>query len=333
VTDRRDEAIREAERLLRFYPRGWRARYGEEFGELLISDLSERPRSWRRTADVAWSGVVARLSSAGLGGQALGPSDQVQAGLASLGCALAGFLALGVAMWSQLTIGWQWSEPDTRATTAAMIVMSCAMAVFLCLAGLATIPIAWSILGRFARRQSRGLVWPCSLFLTAAALLIVGGRHFGNGWPGTGGHPWTHQGLVPGGMAAFAWASTLSVSSYWAHPGALASFPGAEVAWMAVSPVAMICLAAGAAKTLRRLDLSPRILRYETRLATGAYAGMIVFLGGACCWVIDGGPGPRNLFHAGVIDAAAALLMAMALAVAGRSVRRSRRACLTLLLR
>ena len=38
--------------LLRWYPRGWRARYGDEFAELLLAELAERPRGWRRTADV-----------------------------------------------------------------------------------------------------------------------------------------------------------------------------------------------------------------------------------------------------------------------------------------
>ena len=32
--------------------RAWRARYGEEFTELLLADFAERPRSWRRTANV-----------------------------------------------------------------------------------------------------------------------------------------------------------------------------------------------------------------------------------------------------------------------------------------
>ena len=34
----------------------------------------------------------------------------------------------------------------------------------------------------------------------------------------------------------FGWASTLSVTSYWAHPAALASSPPAELAWMVLSP-------------------------------------------------------------------------------------------------
>ena len=51
--------------LLRWYPRAWRARYGEEFTELLTADLAERPRSAARTADVIRGGLVARLTEVG----------------------------------------------------------------------------------------------------------------------------------------------------------------------------------------------------------------------------------------------------------------------------
>ena len=313
-----------AARLLRWYPKSWRSRYGDEFTELLMSELSEQPRSWRRSFDVMRSGLAARLSSAGLGGRMLDPSLQVRASLAALGCAMAGFLVFGTAMWSQLTIGWQWARPDTAATAAAMVVMSCTMVLFVALAVLAAIPVAWHALTRLARGQWRGLLGPAALIVGGGALLVAGSRHFGNGWPGTGGHAWAHQGLVPGGVAAVSWSSTLSISSYWAHPGALSSFPAAEIAWMAVSPVAVVCVVMGAAKALLRLDLSPRTLRYEARLSVAAALGMLVFLGACCAWVLDGGPGPRNLFHAGAIDLGGLVVMAGALLVAYRASSRAR---------
>jgi hypothetical protein len=199
------------------------------------------------------------------------------------------------------------------------------MLLFVALALLAAIPIAWNVLGRASKGRARELVRPSSLFLTGTALVAVGARHFGNGWPGTGGHPWSGQGLVPGGVAAFTWASTLFVSSYWAHPGALLSFPTAEFAWMAICPIAVVCLVVGAAKTVRRLDLSPRVLRYEAWLGGIATLGMLIFLVGSCCWMVDGGPGPRNLFHAGAIDVAGLIVMASSLAVAHRATSRSHR--------
>jgi hypothetical protein len=224
---------------------------------------------------------------------------------------MAVFLAFEVAIWAQLTIGWQWSEPGTATTTAAMVVMSGAALAFFAFALAASMPILWSVLGR-AIREFHGLVRPSLLFLTAVTVLIVGGRHFGNGWPGTGGHAWAHQGTVPGGAAAFTWAATLSITSYWAHPGALMTFPASEIAWMVVSPVVLVCTAIGAVKVVGRLDLPEPTLRYGARLAQLGAVVMSVFLVGACMWVVDGGPGPRDLFRVGAIDVAGLVVMALA---------------------
>jgi hypothetical protein len=189
VSEISEAAARRAARLLRWYPRDWRSRYGDEFAELLIADISERPKSWRRHADVATSGMVARLIPTGLTGHAIDPADQVRASLASLGYLLGVFLSFGAALWAQLTIGWQWSKPDSSAIAVAMILMSCAVLLLGGLAVLAAIPVACAVILRFVRRQADGLILPALFFLTGTAVLVIGGRHFGNGWPGTGGPP------------------------------------------------------------------------------------------------------------------------------------------------
>jgi hypothetical protein len=319
-----DTAAPRAARLLRWYPKAWRARYGEEFTELLIADMAERPRSRSRSADVIRGGIVVRLADAGLCGCAPQAAAQVRASLASLACCAAVFLGFGGAMWSQLTIGWQWSEPGTAGTTVATFVMSGAMLVFALLALLAALPVAWSVASRIARGQPRGLLGPSLLFLAGLAVVVAGGRHFGNGWPGTGGHPWAHQGLVPGGVAAFSWASTLWVSSFWAHPAALAAFPAAELAWMALSPLAVTCVVAGAATAVRRTELSAGVLDLEVRLGAAACVTMAVFLGGCCAWIADRAPGPGSLFHPGVIDVAGAAVMTAALVVARQAAHQAR---------
>jgi hypothetical protein len=325
-----DGPAQRAARLLRWYPRAWRARYGEEFTELLIADITERPRSWARAADVMRGGMTARIAGAGLGGYPLADgTDQVSASLVSLACCTAVFLGLGAAIWSQLTIGWQWSAPQARATTVAMVMLSAAMLAFTVLAAAAALPVAWCVAVRLARGHAKRLAAPLLLTAAGAVVMFVGARHFGNGWPGTGGHAWARQGLVPGGIAAFCWAATLSVSAYWAHPAALAAFPVAEFAWMAVSPVAMACVAGGTATAIRRAGLPASVLRYEVRLGVAACATMVVFLSGCCAWLIDGGPGPRNLFHAGAIDIVAAAAMAVAFAIAHQAVRQALRSGLT----
>jgi hypothetical protein len=316
---------RRADRLLRAYPRDWRSRYGDEFRELLLAEISERPRSWRRTGDVVRGGLVARLANLGLSGCTLGAADQIRASLAALGCCAAVFAVFGAAMWSQLTVGWQWSKPNTTATTLATVVTSVAMFSLLGLAVLAAAPVVWHVVRRASRPGER-LLAPAALFVLGAVILFFGGRHFGDGWPGTGGHPWGLRGLVPGGVAAFSWASTLSVTSYWAHPAALDRFPTTELVWMVLSPIAIASLVTGVAKTVRRVELSPAVLRFETRLASAALVVMAAFLTGCFLWVIDGGPGPRDLFNVGAIDVSGLVVMGGALAVATRAARFARAA-------
>jgi hypothetical protein len=332
-----EDAARRAARLLRWYPRSWRDRYGAEFAELLMADMAERPRSRARALDVARGAALARLTAAGLTGfpAPASPADShpahgrtaqgqaaaahpagagARASLSALGCCVAVFLLVGAAQWSQLTIGWQWSDSASTPTALATGVTSAAMLALLAIAALAALPVCYAIAARFTRR----LIVPAVVLAAAATLLFAGGRHFGNGWPGTGGH----RGLVPGGLAAFEWATSLSVSAYWAHPGALAAFPAAELAWMAVSPVALAAAVLAAATLVRRAELPPRLVAFEARLGIAACAVMAVFLAGCGCWVATGGQ--RNLFHAGLIDVAGIAVMALALGLARLAARTAR---------
>jgi hypothetical protein len=316
-------AERRARLLVRCYPPAWRARYGDEFVQLLVDEMSERPRSPARTADVVRSGLIVRLESAGLTGDALDPQQQARAGLGALGVAASAFLAAGVAIWAQLTIGWQWSAPAAPATRTGMLVMSGAMLGLALLAILGAVPLRWTICRELAGGRGRALVLPLLAAGLGGVTLIAGSIHFGHGWPGTGGHPWAGRDIVPGDVARFCWAATLWITSYWAHPGALASFPASEIGWMVVSPVALGAILIGAAKTLRRLQISARVLRYESWLGLAAGAAMAAFLAGAGSWIVSGSPAPRGLFRVGAIDSVGIVVMAGALIVAFRAAQRT----------
>jgi hypothetical protein len=323
MSERSGAAVRRTERLVRCYPRAWRERYGEEFTELLLDDISERPRCVRRTADVVRSGILARLAFAGLTGDALEPKQQVGVGLATLSFAVTAFLAAATAIWSQLTIGWQWSAPAESATKAGMLVMTGAMVAFVSVALLAAVPLLWALCRECVRGRGREFVPPLTALGVGAFVLVIGGIHFGHGWPGTGGHPWSGRDIVPSWAARFCWAATLWITSYWAHPGALTAFPASEVAWMVASPIAMLAVLIGAARTIRRLPMSSRILRYESWLGLAAAFVCAVFLAGASSWVISGGPSPRELFRVGTIDAVGIAVMAAALTLTFRAAQRT----------
>jgi hypothetical protein len=319
------DATRRAERLVRWYPAAWRARYAEEFVELLAADIGERPLSWRRTLDVAGNGLAARLGQGGLV-HGLDPARVARARLAALASAGGAFLIVGIAMWSQLAIGWQWSRPATQGTALAVVLMTYLVVALGLLALLAVVPYVWACAQRLLRREAGGIVVPLLLLGLAAAGMVFGARHFAAGWPGTGGHPWVHQHLVPGRLAAPAWASTLSITSYWAHPAALLSFPATEVVWMAASPAALVCLVVAAAQLIRRVELSPRALRFELALARLACVAMLGFVVAPCLWIVGGGSGPRNLFHIGAIDLVDLTVMGAMLVVVCSSSRQVRTA-------
>jgi hypothetical protein len=319
------QAERRVGRLLRWYPRSWRERYGEEFAELLLAEFAERPSSWRRTADIVAAGLLARCTRAGLTSHELPPLEQVQYGVVTLCCALAAFLTFGVAMLAQLATGWQWVAPRSASAAGGTITMSVAVGCLALIGLAAAVPVTWQAVVAIGRRNSR-LAWPGVLALACGTVLIGGARHFQNSWPGTGGTG-AHHGLVPAGLAAFGWASTLSVSSFWAHPALLGIFPAAQLAWMASSPFAVIGLVASLATVMRRLVLSAGTLRYVAHLATAASAAAVLFLAGAASWVFGTGPGQTGLFRPGLVDSAELLIMAIALAVALRAavgVRRAR---------
>ena len=337
-------AARLAALLLRCYPRAWRDRYGDEFTELLIADIEERPRSTKRALDVARGAIVARLADAGLGGFPIpaattgegatgaDPHRQARASLGTLGAALAVCLAFGAAMQSQLTIAWEWSttgvpsaaDPDPPFIPLvggfATLITYVAMLGLLALAIAASIPVIVTVAVRLAGGADRRLALPAAVFAAAVVVLFTGGRQFENGWVGTGGH----DGIIPGGIAAFEWATSLWMSAYWAHPAALAAFPLAERAWMAVTPLALAAAALAAATVVRRAGLSARVLTFEARLATAACAVMAVFLAGVACWVATGGEG-APLFRPGLIDLAAAGALGLAFAAAVKATRTATR--------
>jgi hypothetical protein len=315
---------RRAQRLLRWYPRVWRARYGEEFAALLVADMEERPRSVGRTTDVIANSALARLHGVGLAGPTLNENEQARFSLAVLTATLASFLVLGVAMWSQLTVDWQWSRPAAQGTAVAVVAMSACVLVFAVLALCAIGALLWGGATAIVTRQIRRVGGPMALVLTGLAVVVLGSHHFGNGWPGTGGHRWAQQGMVPGGVAAFSWASTLSVSTYWIHPSALLRFPATEIAWMVISPMALACTVVGAIKIVRRVPLSPRLLRIEITLGKMAAGVMAVFTMAASLWMLEGASGPRGLFHTGAIDRFALVIMALSVLLALHAIHRTR---------
>jgi hypothetical protein len=316
-------------RLLRWYPRSWRDRYGDEFAELLAADLDERPRCWQRTVNVAANGLRSRLATAGLAGHALDPQAAARAGLITAACSAAAFAVTSGSLWSQLAICLQWAVPGQRGITQAMDLMSAAVLLCAVLAALAAAPVARAVIAAVARGNGRPLAWPAALIAASTLVIVTGGWHFQSRWPGTGGHLLAHQGLVPGGVAAFGWSTTMWMTTYWAHPAALAALPAGQIAWMVVCPAALGGLITGSGLLLRRVEMSPRVLRYETWLAHAAGAAMAVFAVGALWWLLTAAGQSGATFRAGTMDDGMVSVLAVAVAAGLTAARRARIAAQT----
>jgi hypothetical protein len=309
---------RRVRRLLRWYPRSWRDRYGDEFAELLLAEMSEQPASVRRTADVIRSGLLARLTLAGLTSHELPPQQRFRACLGTLSCAIAVIGTLGVFMLAQLATGWQWAATSPGPAAIGTVIMTVAVGC-LALTGLAAaVPAGWYAVRTAIGRRDAGLALAIALASGCLVVLVTGTRHFQNGWPGTGGTGPEHA-LVPAGLAAFGWASTLSVSAYWAHPGVWGVFPAAELAWMVLSPLAWAGALVGVAGVARRLDFPVRLQAYMAWLGAAATIAGIGLVGGAAWWALARGQAEDGLFRPGLIDLAGLGIMATAAVVALRS--------------
>ena len=180
---------------------------------------------------------------------------------------------------------------------------------------LAVAPVGYAI----ARNRHVRMLGPFLVLATAVSLLAFGGHHFLYQWPGSGGHGegGTLVPALPAGIQAFAWSLTYWFSVHWFF--LTTGCGGWEVAWIAASPLALAAAAAAAATLVRRAELPPWLLAYETRLGAAACAVMGVFLGGCGYWVYVGRP--PGLAHAGQVDIAAAVLLALALAAAYQAQR------------
>ncbi len=340
-------ARRRAAELLLWYPRAWRDRYGEEFTELLVSDIAERPHAPGRTVDIVGNGLRARLADLGLAGfplavpcgDAAGVTAargwRAAASLASLAAASAVFLVVGAAQWSDLLNAWVWTGEGTRARVrlpfsplyaaerTAVLGTTVVILAFLALAVLAAMPVLATVAARLVAPRfagQRGLLARPAVALTGAlTVLVIGGRALENNWTGTGG---LHS-PVPGGLAAYIWAVTLFVTAYWAHPALLAGFPAAELNWMMLCPLALATAVASVILLVRRAGLSPRVATFEAWTGVAGCAVMTVFLAlwGGYLWRVAPRAGRLSPLHVGLVNELSTAVLALCLVTGLQAAR------------
>ena len=312
--------LRLASAVLCLYPGSWRVRYGEEFHQLLLDELDEARPTLSWWLNLLVHALSARLTEFGLAGDA-GGKRRLDAALRLTGAAVALGSLCGAAMWAQLAVGWQWAAPSSGATRTGLELITGGLVGLGCSgAGLAAASLTTAARGgRFSPRGPRIALTLC---LAGVIALLLGAGWIGLSWPGTGGHPWPGRALAPAWLARRAWALTLSLSTYWAHPRQLAGLGRLQIAWMAISPALMVLVACAWRRALGPVELRrlPRWTAIAVALLAGA--GLCLVATGAADWGLGAAPGPHGLFAPGAIDVGLLAVTALLSCVCALLVRR-----------
>jgi hypothetical protein len=275
-------------RLLLFYPRRWRDRYGQELLAVVEASSGAGRVPVRIRLDLIRAGLAQRLRSSGLVGDELPPAARAKAGLGLVLWAWALFVVAGVAL-QKTSEHWQWAVPHAdRAVPAAAfdgVVVAAAIGSAFVLLGVA---LAARPLRAFLRSGGRPRWRPAVLLsvLTAVVLCaVVAWAHYLTAAQRNGGDR-----LYGGAFLLVAACAVASLAS-WTHLGAA---------------------------TARRLSLAPGTLRREAWIAAVVTLTMAAMTGATSIWwaSVAGAAAPAST----MVVVALAMVCATCLAGAG-SVR------------
>jgi hypothetical protein len=285
---------RRAERLLRWYPPAWRERYGQEFTDHLEQDFVERPVDHRRSLNVAFKGLAARVEDIGLSNTSLNPSDQTRAALGT-SCALlalAAVIALNYWSWAML----QWSartyHPIPVDTTTGILTVATGVLLLVLVA--IVLIVLGSAVRQIVRGRGRRVVGPLVFVAGSVACFC----YFLPPWLPSrfavyshmfqGGYRWTHPGPAAYGLASIAHVVTQPWVSMW-DPG-LSGEPASQTVMNDLTPLAVLVFAVAMAFLVRRVEL-PRIGE-RIGSATVKFLSILsgVFLLTLVVWFTAGGP-------------------------------------------
>ena len=285
------------ERLLRWYPPSWRARYGGEMAALMEDSFGGGPIPWRIRLSTAWAGVVERLRASGLGGDAERPGDRARSGSLLVLCAWA-FVVVGGAMYAKFNENWSGATPkaDRWVPNLGSIAVEAAAA-----AGLLVVAVAGlTVLPALIRAVATG-GWA----LVRRQVLAVGAL---------GG------GTVVLGAAVVIWAHHLNVHQ---RNGGSGLYSAAFLVVCVFVAATIAALTAAAVSLTNRLELPTPTLSRLSVLALGHGGGdhrrgrrdgdvVVDCLGREGAKRCSSGRAPTDLVGAGVL-----LLVGLALAAVG----------------
>ncbi len=245
--------------MLRWYPKAWRDRYGEELAALLDDTYGDRPLPLGCRLSLARSGIGERLRD--LPARAGGPADRVRSGSLLVLCAWAVFVVAGTGFaksaehWDAATPAGARGFPsvayDSVQWAAAVGTLIVLVGALLCLPA-------------FARLLRRGN-WPQVRrpVLAAATAIVVASL---------------------AGTAVVIWAHHLRATG---DDGRSVALRLGLAVWVFTICAAIGLCSTGAVAVVRRLDLGTRLVRIEGVLALSMTGVMAVVTGGTLAWWVS----------------------------------------------
>jgi hypothetical protein len=284
---------RRASRLLRWYPRVWRERYGAEFADHLEQEFADRPVDLRRSANVAFKGLAARASEVGLANGAIGPAGQTRAALGT-SFVLIGLMAIiGLNFWSWVMLQWSartYHPIPVDATTGVLTATTGLLVLALVAIMLAVVisAVRQIVLGR-----GRMIMAPLGFAVGSVVYLYytvpwVPRMVAAYSRMAQGGYRWTHPGPAAYGLATIAHMVTQPWVSIW-DPGEVGG-PTSRAVMNDLAPLAVLVFVVAMAFLVRRVEL-PRIserLGSATVVLLGTLCGLLLVT--LLVWSTVGGP-------------------------------------------
>lgn len=242
--------------LLRLYPPGWRARYGEELAALIVEANGGRV-PWGVRIDVVSAAVTERLRATGLAGDRP-PAERIRGGALAVLGGWAAFVVAGMLV-QKFSEHWQAAMPAGRRTTPQIafdaLLVSAWVGSALVVVGVAAVAPE---LVRFVRSGGLGLVR--RPLISAVALTVA---------------------AVPASVGVVVWAGNLTAAQRDGRDGAYALIVGIWVLLLVGCLVAWTVVGFALAW---RLELSFRVLRLEALLAAGVAAAMVSMTAATTLW-------------------------------------------------
>jgi hypothetical protein len=244
--------------LLRWYPREWRERYGDEFAALMEDSLNGARPTLRFRLSIVGAGLRERGHQGGLLGEGSAAGDRVRAGSLLVLCAWAVFVVAG-ASFSKLSEQFDSAVPAASRSlpwgafkTIQMVAVVAGILVGV--GALAAVPACLRFLRDGGWRAARRHVRRATAVTTVTVVASIG--------------------LV-------AWANSLS---YAQRNGGSSLYGLAFLVWAVLIATTLALWTVVAVALGRRLVLARSLLAFEALLATAVTAAMIAIAAATAIW-------------------------------------------------